>query len=393
MVSYGRFQITGTIYRDRQYPDTDYTDGGALYLEGYTPVVTVNTDPACLPYSCSAYIDYLEEMGTYDLERNKTWGRAYRASGDASTLPWPFSVSAGSDGKHIFYTNYVASPTALTAWNTAAPTSSQYATDTFTETVTDATFCNGILSSMAAISATQGSALPLCIIPASANSADQTDAWGDHHLEALIMGHNIGTAGDTISGTLIRGSGKPWTWTRAGAKAEDDPALLGVSASTSGSDVTMNLFINQGSSFSGADLSTQFTVAGASIELHLLQVHIATGTPYEAVGDDGRYNVCRDVTIQCWYAGRSATLSGRQWYNYRTLTSTAITLLAPWTNISHPARLYDFAQIFIGATLNIASFSAGGLPPESVTATQEASRIAWERNREAYEVPGYCLVL
>jgi len=58
MTSYGRFQITGTIYRDRQYPDEDYTDGGKLYLEGYTPVVTVDPEPPieeeCQPYSCSA---------------------------------------------------------------------------------------------------------------------------------------------------------------------------------------------------------------------------------------------------------------------------------------------------------------------------------------------------
>jgi len=394
MVTYGRFQITGTIYRDRQYPDTDYTDGGALYLEGYTPVVTVNTDPACLPYSCSAYIDYLEEMGTLEMERNKTWGRAYRTSGDAATLPWPFSINEGTDGKHIAYINYISSPTDLTIWDTSSPSSSQVTTDIFTETVTDATFCNGTLDKMGAISASSGSGLPFCIIPAAARLADQTDAWGDHHLEALIMGHNIGTAGDTISGTLIRGSSKPWKWTRNSVfYTEDDPDTLGVSATTSGSDVTIRLFINQGSTFSGPDIDTTFTVSGASLELHLFQAHIATGTPYEAVGDDGDYNVRRDVTITCYYAGGSATLTGVQWYNQRTATSKTISGLAPWTNISSPGRLYDYAQIFYNATLNLASFSAGGLPPESVTATQAASRIAWERNREAYEVPGYCLVL
>jgi len=393
MTSYGRFQITGTIYRDRQYPDTDYTSGGKLFLEGYTPVVTVNTDPACLPYSCSAYIDYLEDMGTLDMERNKTWGRAYRASGDAATLPWPFSVDNGVDGKHIAYSNYVSSPNDITLWSTNTPSTTQVTTDSFSSTVTDATFCNGTLASMGAISASAGSGLPFCIIPAAANKADQTDAWGDYYIEALIMGHDIDTAGNEISGNIVRGSSKPWSWRRDSTNiAEDDPATLGVSASTSGSDVTITLYVSTISALSGPALSTSFTVAGASLELNLIQVHMATGSPYEAVAANGDYDVCRDVTIQCWYAGSSATLSGRQWYGQRKSTTKPITLLAPRTNISHPTRLYSYAQIFYNATLNIASFSAGGMSSDTVMATQSVSRIAWERNRANYEKPGYCLI-
>jgi len=71
MVSYGRHRITGIIYRDVQYPDTDYTDAddlGTLYADGsasgYAEEPNAGGD-ACTFYACDAYTTYLSGVAEY----------------------------------------------------------------------------------------------------------------------------------------------------------------------------------------------------------------------------------------------------------------------------------------------------------------------------------------
>jgi len=403
MTSYGRFQITGTIYRDRQYPDDDYTDGGKLFLEGYTPVVTTNTDPACLPYSCEAYYSEVQTTQTDHLEGDKVYLKSYMQTSEETSpftgLAWPFSTDEGVDGKLIVYTNYIPGPADYTTWTGADPQTTAVVPDYFTETVTDATFCagsiTGTLSGMAALNGptVSGGGGNFCIISPSSIAADKTNAWGDTYMSALIMGHDIGHATNAISGEMLNGTAKHWTFTRNGTTYNQIEAqTCGVTASTTGDDVTMTLFITQDDAYLAPLIQTSFTVIGAATQLHLLQIYITSGAPFEADSPTpGGTNVYRTVTITCHYAGTTATLTGDKNYQNFLYGSAPLTNIAPYINVGS-LGLLAYSRIFRGAKLNLASLSFGKISVDA-TAIMASEQLAWDRNRPTYTPPGYCAVL
>jgi len=356
--------------------------------------------PECQPYDCAAYENWLSTLSAEVFTSfSKTAAKAYREAGSGLTAPpWPFSTNTGVDGSHIMYTNYVASPNAQTTWGGSSPNTNQVSLDYFNADsldITDATLCTGRINCMGALNPNTQSLGSTCIVPSGAANFSQAqtgEAWGDHYIEALICGHDIERAGDVISGTMIRGSGSLWKWTRNGVQVfEDDPATCGVSASTAnGSDVTMTLYINQPSANPGPNLSTSFTVPNASLKLQLFGAGVSSGTPFETQGADGKWYMARQVTVSCAYAGGSKTLSGLQFYSTSFATQKPPTNVLPWYQTTWPARLYAYAQYFYGVQLNFATFAGGKTSAEGIVRALDVSKIYWDRNASNYQVPGWC---
>jgi hypothetical protein len=212
-------------------------------------------------------------------------------------------------------------------------------------------------------------------------------------MSALIIGHNIETAGDTMSGTLVSGSGKLWVVERntgfSTISYESDPGSMGVSISTSGPDVTITIFCNNANTQSAPHPTpVTFTVAGAATELHLVQTYISTGAITTGLGADGKYNTRRNVIIRCNYAGSTGILECTQWYNLRTTPDYPIISLVPW----YPAASANlWQQYFVGTVINIAAFSAGKVPDTfDYDEHTYAERMAWDRNNALYLPPGWC---
>jgi len=392
MTSYGRFQITGTVYRDRQYPDTDYADGGKLYLEGYTPVVTVNPDPACLPYSCSAYVDWLGSLSGDYLSGDATAEVSYRTTGDAD-VPWPWSTGAVDDLRHRMWSDFVSSPGIVSDWLSSAPSTNQFAEDLFTVTVSDAEFCTGSLNGMGAINNSTAVDRPKAVTPYSASTTDQTGCWGDHYMEALIMAHDIGSSGYVMNGYLVRDTSKCWTYTWNGANREIRSDILHVEMSTNSvsGDVTLTLS-TPSTAFNFPTTSTSKVFPGAAKSLNLFQCHISSGAPIEVPrADNTGFGIVRPCTIQVWYAGDSVSHTGNLYGGaQKSGASTPITNVAEWKTVSSTYRLGAYARYFQDPKVNIASFAAGLLSTDSLSEVQERSLISWDRNNPAYLPPIWC---
>lgn len=76
------------------------------------PPVTPPTDPnpQCLPYSCSAFLDYMEEVGI-------PTQKFYKSTTDA--WEWPFASTPGEFNKNSAYADFVSGATLLTDWPSA----------------------------------------------------------------------------------------------------------------------------------------------------------------------------------------------------------------------------------------------------------------------------------
>lgn len=379
MTSYGRFQITGTIYRDRQYPDTDYTSGGKLFLEGYTPVVTTNTEPECLPYSCAAYFDYLTEAGI------NFWPA--RSGTDPASIAYPFATFNG-DTPYRLYSNLAASPTLITAWEDDAASDFIAVHDFLSGDLSgDADFCDGTTIAIGSID--DSNALGVTgIIPPELNSGTGA-GYGDWALECIITGSLVGDVSPIIDGWLMLRSGKSWRLTRNSTTFNyDDVGNIGISATTSGGDVTITLIIEQPINTAFPDYSESFTVVGAASSLNLFSGSISSSAPYEAYSATAnKYDVVRDITIRASFGGQSAVLVAVYAHNQLTTTPKAITGLT----VRYATSLVVAQRCFGEMRCCFASFSAG--PFDADTYSAESSELAWQRNFASYTPPGYCSII
>jgi len=367
MTSYGRFQITGTIYRDRQYPDTDYADGGKLYLEGYTPVVTVNTDPACLPYSCSAYLDYLDTLGV-------PVAQAFTTTGDP--LDFPFSTG-GADGKYRYIFNITSSPTLQSIWSGSNPSTSVLTPSTASLITMDAPdFCGGTIQKITCIDSSKTTGGDSILLPSGA------DNWGDYYVQALIVGHNFSSA---MSGQILLNTGKVWNYTLGGTSAKTSEPGASITISTSGNDVTITTTIT---SLYVIPVSTQsITVLDVADKLNLIIASVSSTELYLYTNPSDSNNklTCRDVTLSVSYAGSSITHTAPQVCGNGNSTGSSLTSVSP---AAHYGTTYP--RPISNMKISLASLAIGLNPPADL---QETSTFALERNWADYEVPGYCLVL
>lgn len=328
---------------------------------------------------CSAYSDWQFKLNDNYLTGSKTVGISYKTSADAR-VPWPWSINSGADGKHIHYNDFIAAPVALSDWSTGTPSSVSVAEDLFTEVVSDAEFCTGALNGMGALSNTIN---PRAIIPAAAMLDDQTDAWGDWYLEALVMEHDISTPTSYImSGDMMRHCGKNWTYIRNGATAttRTDTLRVSVVCDTLG-DVTVTMS-QTGATGGGPNTISSFVVPGAAKTLSLFQCHMSSSEMREEQGANGNYFMTRDVTIRCWLNGAYGELRGKEWtgsqYSTPRLTAGSV---QPWTDITLPNRRYSYPQSFSSNRCNIAAYASGKLDTSLVDEVILKSQDAWETNK------------
>lgn len=365
MTSYGRFQVTGTIYRDKQFPDTDFTEGGTLDDGGYETIVTV--DPECKPYSCSAYVEWLQE---YLGKTAIGW-----TTSTPSDIAFPFSTG-GSDGKIRYMYSLASAPTLIDHF-TAGPTTNALSPSTGSlASIGAPDFCGeNIVQHVICINhnPTIGND---AILP-----ADGDDSWGDHQLEALITGFNGGSG---VSGNLIRNIGKRWYvyYVYAGGPTEwGGTGFIGVTISNSGSDLVLTASIGNGGEGGYPTYSDSITVTGGATELTRVVASVAT-SEIELIPDllyppAVRYGIY--VTIEVSAGGQSMTLEG---YSCSPVQATSGLIATELANTIHTGP-----QIFADAYVSVASiaWTYGGF-----TDTSLQSSIAYNRNFTTYTPPDSC---
>jgi hypothetical protein len=321
------------------------------------------------------------ELSTSYLSGDKTAGISYK-TGSEVRVPWPWSKGLAGDFKHRFYGNILSAPVLLTDWVIAGDPRTSYVTeDLFTQTVTDAVFCSGALNGIGAIkSQSGGDNYPIGVVPYSATTSNQTNCWGDHYLESLIMEHDIGSDGYIMDGVIVRHTGKAWLFEVNGNAGNWAGMNAGVGISTDSltGDVTLNLYTTGNSNFPAVN-ATLFAPAAAT-KLNLVQVHISSGTPYvkRSTVDTTFLGVVADVTIRCWYAGQYAELSGVLPSVYGNNGPTSLTNVIPWTTLS--PNFFAFAQIYYNLRANIASLAAGSLGALQAEEVALAGQAAWANN-------------
>ena len=367
MLSYGRHQITGTIYRDNQYPDTDYTLPKKFDETG-APEEAIGEQeplpPACTPYSCSALEDYLDESD---------WINGQSFTTDTVTqMPWPFSAT-GSDGKLRAFVNLISSPSLLTSWSTSGPsTNSMTIVDASHLTGDLPSFCDGDIYTMGAYNGPQS--------PVTAILPPTDTEWGNPSMVALISGFNAGT---TMDGSLLRNTGKYWSYSRGGTKYIATQDYVGANISKSGSDYILSVHVNN-NLYGYPDNSDSVNLGDISGELSAVTVTITSGEPYEtnSISDPTKFCVGITITVTASCNGQTASVTAVQVSGNTMNSSNPPTSITPATN-----NKYTEAQMFYGAQFN---FGEIYFLSDASDDELDAAELALARNFSDYELPGYC---
>lgn len=118
MVSYGRHQITGIIYRGAQFPSESYTEGGRLndpegFIEEPIGGPYEPPPPECYPYECSA-LSQAQSSGlvTVDAVGSGMWD-LLDYQDNPSQIPEHFRTAGGGSGWNLTCTN------SLLSWTTS----------------------------------------------------------------------------------------------------------------------------------------------------------------------------------------------------------------------------------------------------------------------------------
>jgi len=325
-----------------------------------------NSNPACQPYSCSAYEDFLSSQAN-------SYTISYTTS-PSVPLSYPFSDGT-ADGKFRYYGNFISAPVVITGYGSDPYISTgEYANANFPKFCSD----SGIPQHLLCIDGVGTVGYPNALLPAIGD-----DRWGDNEAELLITGLN-GTS--AINGTLMSGTGKNWLCTFGSASnfTVTNVATASISASTSGNDVTITLFVGAGAGGEGYEnTTTAFTVLNVGDTLQPIHLSISGGQPYGQqlpTRPQGWTGLVMDITVSCSYAGQSATITGTQYLGYGEQYVPVNTSAVQTAN-----TLYTYPRLFYDAACSVASIQWG---TETIDTT--ASGIAWERNFTDYEIPAWC---
>ena len=171
--------------------------------------------PECRPYSCSSYSDYLAEDAAENDYHYFQKNYLTADGGDSSNLNYPFCETATrwADGKAVLFRDFTNSPTPVNGYSGNSPNSQFIARDSVSS-IDGPNFCGGETTYIAAIDKNNTSSENTCVLWPITQYVGEDRAYGDHFIEMLIMGHN---QGNTVSGTLIRQTGKNWNYTLAGS--------------------------------------------------------------------------------------------------------------------------------------------------------------------------------
>ena len=345
----------------------------------------------CRPYNCSSYVDWLIEIGQLE---NYSGGLASKVSSDPDPVPYPFSEVAspypGADGKWPFFNNIISSAVPVVGYAAGGPGTNLMSLDSFTNEIDGPQFCDGEITVMGAMNASNGLGTKGAINPNALNGSG-SGAWGDWGIEAAIMQLDIDSPPISLNGNIMRNSGKNWSYLFRGQTwNQQDPGPLGVSLSTVDNvagDVQLVAYINNNNAVL-PDANTSVTIPGAANRLNMFSGFISSTPPFQVRLDDNRFYVCRDVTVIASYAGESVSLTHRQVYPWSFTPSEfegTFEVFGPYYPTGS-ARYFAYGMAFYNVTCNFASFM-GGLATEDRTAEAYWS---WEQNFASYTPPDYC---
>jgi hypothetical protein len=311
-----------------------------------------------VPYSCSAYDDYLAE--STDLYYAKT----FVSSG---SLDFPFATSETDPGKLRYYYNTTSSPTLADAYDGT----NLYTISGPSDSSATPNFCSGGVTTALAINHNPTIGTDQIALP------DGVSNWGDPYMCAAVFKR----AGN-ISGTLLRSTSKTYrvNWHGSTQTLTDVGPAQATIAIVNTTDIRITATVSAINQVS--TVSDFVDIPGVADQLLYVSARITSGAPYQTqiVGGsfDGVWVIVRDITVWVSCNGTSVSVSNSPAYMANGASSATLTILSTPDN-----TILQSGRILYNSNLSVAYLASG-------IDVDDGDFTAWQRNYSDYEIPGSC---